>query len=47
MVMEIEDVEQFRIPADGTFESGMFNGVWCIRPNFEENQRLLKEFIYG
>lgn len=47
MVMEIEDVEQFRIPADGTFESGTFDGVWCIRPNLEKNQAILKQFIYG
>lgn len=47
MVMEIEDVEQFRIPADGTFESGMYDGVWSIRPNLKQNYVLLKEFIYG
>jgi len=47
MVMEIEEVEQFRIPADGAFESGTFDGVWCIRPNLAKNQALLKEFIYG
>lgn len=47
MVMEIEDVEQFRIPADNTFESGTFDGVWCIRPNLEKNKVLLREFIYG
>ena len=47
MVMEIEDVEQFRVPADGTFESGTFDGVWSIRPNLEKNQALLREFIYG
>lgn len=47
MVMEIEDVEQFRVPADGTFQSGTFNGIWMIRPNFDQNKALLKEFIYG
>lgn len=47
MVMEIEDVEQFRIPADGAFESGTFSGVWSIRPNLEKNRALLKQFIYG
>lgn len=47
MVMDVADVEQFRIPADNTFESGTFDGVWCIRPNLEKNQALLREFIYG
>ena len=47
MVMEVEDVEQFRVPADGTFQSGTFNGTWMIRPDFEKNKTLLKEFIYG
>lgn len=44
---DIESVEQNRLPVDGTFESGMFGSVWCIKPDFEENARLLKEFIYG
>ena len=47
LVTEIEDVEQFRIPADGSYESGTFSGTWMIRPNFEKNQTLLREFIYG
>lgn len=44
---DIESVEQNRLPVDGTFESGMFGSVWCIKPDFEENAQLLKEFIYG
>lgn len=47
MVMEVDQVEQFRVPADGTFDSGTFSGTWMIKPNLEENQKLLKEFIYG
>ena len=47
MVMDVEYVEQFRIPADGTFQSGTFDGIWMIRPDFEANKSLLKEFIYG
>ena len=47
MVMEVADVEQFRVPAEGTFESGTFDGVWSIRPDLEKNQALLREFIYG
>lgn len=45
--MDLSTVEQFRVPADGTFESGTYSGVWCIKPNFEKNEKLLKEFIYG
>lgn len=47
LVMEIDDVEQYRIPEDGTFQSGMFGGTWMIKPDFEKNAELLKEFIYG
>lgn len=45
--MDFTAVEELRLPADGTFDSGTFDGVWCIKPNFEKNQRLLKDFIYG
>ena len=47
MVMDVDQVEQFRVPADGTFRDGMVNGVWRIDPDFEENRKLLREFIYG
>jgi len=40
-------VEEFRLPADGTYESGMYGNVWCIKPNFEQNASLLHKFIYG
>lgn len=47
LAMEVADVGQLRIPADGTFTAGMHDGVWMIRPNFEKNAALLTEFIYG
>ena len=47
MVMDAGEVEQFRIPADGTFEAGMSGSVWRIVPDFEQNRALLREFIYG
>ncbi len=47
MKMDLGSVEQFRVPADGTFDSGTFNGVWCIKPNLDKNTQLLREFIYG
>ena len=44
--LDMDSVEQFRVPADGTFESGMYGSVWCIKPNFEKNAKLLHSFIY-
>ena len=40
-------IEQNRIPANDTFESGMKDGIWSIRPDFEKNKELLHAFIYG
>lgn len=45
--LDLSGVEQFRVPVDGTFDSGTFNGTWCIKPNFEKNAAKLREFIYG
>ncbi len=47
MGMNLDSLTEFRVPADGTYQDGMFGGVWCIKPDFEENTRLLHEFIYG
>ena len=47
MIMDVEDVDQFRIPVDGTFRSGMYKGVWLIAPNYDQNKKLLHDFIYG
>ena len=46
MKLDMSSVEQYRVPVDGTFDSGTFNGVWCIKPNFEKNTNLLHSFIY-
>ena len=32
------EMTQYRVPAEGTYESGILNGVWSIRPDFEANQ---------
>lgn len=45
--MDLSDVEQLRLPADGTFQAGMFGNVWCIKPDFAKNAEILREFIYG
>ncbi len=47
MGLDMEAIEQLRIPVDGTYRDGMFGKVWCIKPDFEKNKALLKEFIYG
>ena len=45
--VELEEIEEFRVPVDGTYDSGTYNGVWSIRPNFSKNAQLLRDFIYG
>lgn len=44
---DLSATEELRLPADGTFQSGMFGNVWCIKPNYDENTKILHEFIYG
>jgi len=43
----MESIEQYRLPADGSYTSGKVNGVWRIDPDFEKNAELLHAFIYG
>jgi LCP family protein required for cell wall assembly len=45
--IDLTSVVQYRVPVDGTFDSGMLHGTWSIRPNFEKNADSLHEFIYG
>lgn len=45
--LDMSTVGQLRLPADGTFDSGNYDGVWCIKPNFKKNRSILNEFIYG
>ena len=45
--MDLSSVEQLRLPADGTFESGTYDGIWCIKPNFTKNAALLHSVSYG
>ena len=45
--VELDDVVEFRVPIDGSFESGMYQGYWSIRPDFEKNAKALHNFIYG
>ena len=41
------DVQQHRIPAEGAYESGTYNGIWEIRPDLEKNRAILYRYIYG
>ena len=45
--MDMDAVQQLRIPADGTFKSGTFDGVWCIKADIKDNKKKLHEFIYS
>ena len=47
MKLDLDNLTQFRVPADGTFEGGMFGGRWCIMADFDANKALLHQFIYG
>ena len=44
--IDMDSVEQLRLPADGTFTSNTYDGVWSIRADFEKNTELLHQFIY-
>lgn len=45
--MDMDSIPQFRVPADNTFQSGTFDGVWCIKVDFNANKQKLHKFIYG
>lgn len=45
--LDTSSIGQYRVPADGTFQSGMKDGTWSIRPDYEKNRELLRAFIYG
>ena len=47
LALDLTAVDQLRLPADGTYDSGTFDGVWCIKPNFEKNAAIFEEFVYG
>ena len=41
------DTKQYRIPAEGAYESGTYGGTWEIRPDLEKNRAILYQYIYG
>ena len=44
--MDLNTIGELRLPADGTYDAGTYDGVWCIKPNFKKNTNILHEFIY-
>ena len=47
LAADMDAIGQFRVPVDGTFWYADFGGASAIDMDFEENTRLLHEFIYG
>ena len=46
MQINLDGVEQLRIPVDKTYKSSTSKGMLRINPNFEANRKLLQKFIY-
>lgn len=44
--LDPDTVGQYRIPADGAYQSGTFSGTWMIKPDLEKNVEILKQYIY-
>jgi LCP family protein required for cell wall assembly len=42
-----QNIEQFRLPVDGTFKSQTIRGMSVLVPNVEQNKLKINEFIYG
>lgn len=45
--VDLNGVEQLRLPADGTYTTVTENKKWSIRADFDQNTDILHEFIYG
>lgn len=45
--VDLNGIEQLRLPADGTYTTVTENGKWSIRVDFDQNTVMLHEFIYG
>jgi cell envelope-related function transcriptional attenuator common domain len=44
--LDVENIDQYRLPVDGYFKSQYINGMAVLVPNLEENKKLLHKFIY-
>lgn len=47
LTMEVEEVGQYRLPAEGAYKSGTFDGTWMIKADLAKNAQILKGYIYG
>ena len=45
--MNMDSIQQFRVPADNTYQTGTYEGMWCIKVDFNANKQKLHKFIYG
>ena len=45
--MNMDNIPQFRVPADNTYQTGTYEGMWCIKCDFNANKQRLHQFIYG
>lgn len=45
--IDVDSIERFHLPADGTYESVMTGGVLSIKPDFDANKARLHDFLYG
>ena len=46
VVVDLDNVEQFRLPVEGVYTTGYEDKLWVIWPDFAKNTELLHEFIY-
>lgn len=47
MSIDLNTVEQLRLPVDGSYVSGTVDGVWRIDADFAKNAEALYDFIYN
>lgn len=47
VLVDLDGVEQFRLPATDAYTTGYEDKLWVMWPDFEKNTELLHEFIYG
>lgn len=45
--LKTDNIEQYRLPVDGTYKSQKINGMDVLVPNIDENKKKLYEFVYG
>lgn len=44
--LKTDNIEQYRLPVDGTYKSQKIRGMAVLVPNIEENKKKLYEFLY-